>query len=174
MIARLVRPSDHVGGRRDQLIHDHGCTLDPNRRCVPWLHAGGANLLLAGRPQVACADGVGQLRLLYLIIAAHNGNDQSPVAIGKEDRLGAGRCRNLELCREFINGRGTWRCDLLERLLWRTRWNLALHSGDLAVCRSAAAIAEHEAIFAKLAEGHELVGKRAAHHANVARHGDRL
>ena len=173
VVAMLVGPRDEVWGGSDERVNDDGCALRADRRGVPGLHARSTNLLLAGRAKVACPERIRELRLFNIIIAAHDCNNKSGIAIGKEDGLGGALSTDTELRGKRLDRWGV-RCrhllDRLRRLCCRCR---TLNDCNLAIRSGAARITDDERVFAMRARSHELVCQRAAHHSHIACNGKR-
>ena len=90
-------------------------SLRPDRRAVAGLHPGRLDLLDRGGPDPADGlDGVAQLGLVDLVVAAHDGGHQAPVAGHEEGGLGGPLGPDPEERRERGDRRRPGRRDLLE------------------------------------------------------------
>ena len=133
VVALLVRTCNKVCRRGNKFVNHNECTLRADRRCVAWHHPRRADLLLTRWSQVARTDRVGQLRLLNIVVAAHDRNDQPSIAIGEEDRLRGAFSSNAELLRECLDRWSVWRLHLLQRERRLTRRGRPTHASNLAV-----------------------------------------
>ena len=111
-----VRAGDQVRRARHQVVDDHDGVVGTDRRAVAGLHAGGPDLVgLCGAQAAGGLDRVDQLRLVDLVVAAHDGREQAPVAGDEEGRLGGARGRDVEQRRQRGDRVGAGRGDLLGR-----------------------------------------------------------
>ena len=139
-----------------------------DRRAVAGLHPGRPDLLDRGRPDPADGlDGVAELGLVDLEVAAHDRGHQPAVAGHEEGGLGRPLRADAEEGRQRRDRRRAGRGDLLERerrLAGRCRFG---HHRDLAVRGVVARLAQDEDVLAGRVEDHELVGLAAAHDPDV-------
>ena len=127
----------------------------------------GLDPLGRGRDDVGLADEVSQLRLVDVEIAPDHGEDELAGCAFKEDGLGGLVRADAEEIGEALDRRRVRRLDLLHRQEVLRLGLVADEAGDLAVRGVIAVRADQDRVLAVRREGHELVGLRAAHHADV-------
>ena len=128
-----------------------------------------------GRSQSAGRlDRVHELRLVHVVVAADDRDDEAAIAGHEERSLGRSCSRDAEERRQRVDRRRAWRLDVLHRQrVLGLRVGLA-DLGDLLVLGVAALVAEDEGVLAELVEDHELVCAGAAHDPDVGADRDRL
>ena len=170
-------PATRFGESGMESVGDHRHPIaQPDRRGGAGDEAELLDLGVAHRPQRAPAEGVGELDLVDLQIAAHDGEDRLvglAAALGHvEDGLRGLRLENIEERGELLDRRGSGRRDLLEGERVRRLGGRAHEGGLLRVGGVAAVGAERDGVLAGLAEEDELLRALAADRARVRLDGD--
>ena len=172
MEALAVRARDEVVRPRDELVDDDDRPLRADRRGVARDHPRGGDLIGTCGPELAGRHCVCELRLVDLVVAADDRGDEPLVLVDEEGRLRGLVRADAEECREIGDRRCVRRRDLFDRQGVANRRLGLADRRHLPVRREAARLAEDEDVLAGGIEDHELVGKRAAHHAHVRRDRD--
>ena len=175
VVALAIRAGDEVRRPCDELVDHDDRVAGTNRRTVAGLHARGLDLLDRRWPEARRGTGgVGELRLVHVVVAANNRRHQPPVAGDEEGGLRRPLRADAQERRKRGDGRRPRRRDLFA---WQWFLGGGLGAGrprDLAVRRVAARVAQDEDVLARRVEDHELVGLASAHDPGVARHDLRL
>ena len=133
VVPLLVCASNKICGGGHEFVNHHECPLRANRRGVARHHVCGHDLLFACWTKIARANRVRQFRLLHIIIAPHNGNDQPIVAICKEDCLRGLLVRDAEQFGECLNRWRVWGLHLFAREWCRRNRRCPAHTRDLPI-----------------------------------------
>ena len=173
-----VRPGNEVRRVGDRGVGNHRHPItQPHRRGGAGDESELLDLGVAHRPQRAPAERVGELDLVDLQVAAHDGEDglvRLAAAPGHvEHGLRGPRLGDIEEGGELLDRRGSGRRDLLEGERVLGRGGRAQEGGLLRVGGVAAVRAERDGVLAGLAEEDELLRTLAADRARVRLDGDR-
>ena len=175
VVALAVGARDQVRRAGDEVVDHDDRAVGADRRAVARLHPRGLDLLDRRRSDAAGrARRVHQLGLVDLVVAAHDGGQQPPVAGDEERGLGGPRRVDPEERRERRDGRRAGRGDLLEGERLLRRGLGPRDDRDLPVRGVAARLAQDEDVLAGRVQDHELVRQAAAHHADVGADRDRV